>query len=212
MKLIAVAAQLANGKDEFCNHLAKVLNDERDEWERCAFADAVKNTFCQTFGVDRDFIERWKRLPEPPPGFLMTIRQCLQTIGEGYRMMRDDIWIDIALRGDKNRIISDSRYFNEARAVCERKGLVFLMYRPGFLNRDPNPSESQLRPLVEFCHKNLREGPIDFPSLRRMRGDACPPELEHYHYWLLNDGTLSDLRQKTATKIAPFVEEFFRKK
>ena len=169
MKLIAVAAQLANGKDEFCNHLAKVLNEERHEWERGAFADEVKKTFCQAFGVDRDFVEKWKRVAEPPPGFLLPIRQCLQAIGDGYRKMRDEIWIEIALRGDASRIISDSRYFNEARAVRERGGLVFLMYRPGYLNDDPNPSESQIRPLVEFCSKNVCEGPIDFAALRDVK-------------------------------------------
>lgn len=211
MKLITVAAQLANGKDEFCNHLAKVLNDEKHEWERSAFADAVKNTFCQAFGVDRDFIENWKRVSEPPPGFLLPIRQCLQFIGDGYRKIRDEIWIEIALRGDSNKIISDSRYFNEAKAVRERKGLVFLMYRPGFVNDDPNPSESQIRPLVDFCRLYLSEGPIDFKALKEKYGDACPDALQYYHYWFVNDGTLSDLRHKTATKIALFVDEFFRR-
>mgnify|MGYP006280210411 CR=1 FL=1 len=211
MKLITVAAQLANGKDEFCNYLAKVLNDEKNEWERNAFADAVKNTFCQAFNVDRDFIEKWKRIPEAPPGFLMPIRQCLQFIGDGYRKIRDEIWIEIALRGERNQIISDSRYFNEAKAVCQRNGLVFLMYRPGFVNDDPNPSESQIRPLVDFCVKNICEGPIDFKALKEKYGDECPDEMKYYHYWLVNDSTLSDLRHKTATKVVPFVEEFFRK-
>lgn len=211
MKIIAAAAQLANGKDEFCNHLAKVLNDERILWHRTAFADAVKNTFCQAFGVDREFIETWKRVPEAPAGFLMPIRQCLQFIGDGYRKIRDEIWIDIALRSDKNLIISDSRYYNEAKAVCEKNGLVFLMYRPGFMNDDPNPSEAQIKPLVQFCLNNLQEGPINFADLKSLHGDACPDMLKYYHYWLLNDGTLSDLKHKTATKIAPFVEEFFRR-
>lgn len=211
MKLITVAAQLANGKDEFCNHLVKVLNDDRILWHRSAFADAVKNTFCQAFGVDREFIEKWKRIPEAPPGFLMPIRQCLQFIGDGYRKIRDEIWIEIALRSDKNLIISDSRYYNEAKAVCERKGLVFLMYRPGFMNNDPNPSEAQVKPLVEFCVKHVCEGPIDFSNLKEQYGDKCPDALKYYHYWLLNDGTLSELRHKTATKIAPFVENYFRR-
>lgn len=211
MKLIAVAAQLANGKDEFCNFLAKELNATKNEWTRNAFADAVKNTFCQAFGVDRDFIEKWKRIPEPPPGFLQPIRQCLQFIGDGYRKMRDEIWIEIALRGDSNQIISDSRYFNEAKAVCERKGLVFLMYRPGFVNDDPNPSESQIRTLVDFCREHVSEGPIDFHGLKSKYGSSCPEALQYYHYWFVNDGNLQDLMHKTANKITPFVHEFFRK-
>lgn len=211
MKVISIAAQLMSGKDEFCDYLAKVLNDERLIWHRSAFANAVKDTYCHAFGVNRDFIERWKRINECPPGMLMPVRQQLQFIGDGFRKIKDEIWIEIALRGDKDLIISDSRYINEARSVCAKKGLMFLMYRPGFLNDDPNPSEAQIRPLVDFCIEHLKEGPIDFNKLKEEHGEFCPDALQYYHYWLVNDKTLSDFRSKIARDIVPYVDDYFRK-
>ena len=99
MKLIAVYGQLANGKDILCDDLAVELNQKSGEkWERGAFANAVKNTFCSAFDVDRDFIEKWKRIDSPPPGFLLPIRKGLQNIGDGFRQIVPDIWIKIALR------------------------------------------------------------------------------------------------------------------
>ena len=123
MKYIAVTGQLAMGKDVFCDYLCDELNqNSAEKWSRNAFANAVKDTFCNAFDVDREFIEKWKRVPEAPPGFLLPIRQCLQFIGDGYRKIRDEIWIEIALRDTgKNLIISDGRYINEAKAIKQRR-------------------------------------------------------------------------------------------
>ena len=137
MKVIGVTGQLMAGKDVFCDYLAEELNKQEIKWKRTAFANAVKDTFCNAFGVDRDFIEKYKRLPDVPDGFLMPIRQCLQFIGDGFRKIRNDIWIEIALRDNgENIIISDGRYFNEANAIRQKNGLMFLMYRPGYINDD----------------------------------------------------------------------------
>jgi len=212
MKIIGVTGQLANGKDVFCDHLAQCLNKKSHKiiWDRGAFANAVKDTFCQAFGVDKNFIEKWKRIPEAPSGFLMPIRQCLQFIGDGYRKIRSEIWIEIALRDNgKNLIISDGRYVNEAKAIKERGGIMFLLYRSGFLNDDPNPSESQIRPLVDWCNKNLKEGPIDYADLMMRYGVDCPSELQYYDYFVKNDGTVEDFYQKISESISPFILESY---
>ena len=212
MKIIATAAQLNSGKDVFSDHLAKVLNAQKnDVWVRGAFANAVKDTFCSSFGVDRDFIEKWKRVPEPPPGMKMPIRQSLQFIGDGFRQIVPDIWIDIALRGDHNMILSDSRYVNEAKAVKKKNGFVFLMYRPGYLNNDPNPSEAQIKPLVEFCVKNLREGFIPkYDKSKSLFGHDIPEDLQYYDYFLVNNGSIEDLHRKTEEVIAPALVDYFK--
>ena len=103
--IIATYAQLANGKDTLCDYLADALPKEKT-WERGAFANAVKDTYCNAFGVSREFIENWKRNPEPPPGMLMNVRKGLQFIGDGFRQIVPSIWIDIALRSKDNLIIS----------------------------------------------------------------------------------------------------------
>jgi hypothetical protein len=208
MKIISVAAQLNSGKDVFSDYLAEVLNkNSNQKWIRSAFANAVKDTFCKAFDVDRNFIEKWKRIPEPPPGMLMPVRQGLQFIGDGFRKIKDEIWIEIALRSDDNLIISDSRYINEAKAVKAKGGAMFIMYRPGFLNDDPNPSEAQIRPLVDFCIEYLNEGPIpSYELLLEKHGVAVPDAIRHYDYFLVNDGTVNDLYRKVDSQVIPFLK------
>jgi hypothetical protein len=206
MKVISAAAQQNNGKDELCNYLAELLHELYGErWIRSAFANPVKDTFCEAFGVDRAFIEKWKRINEPPPGLLMPVRQGLQFIGDGFRKIKEKIWIEIALRGHANLIISDSRYVNEAEAVRGVGGLNILVYRPGFLNDDPNPSESQLRPLVEFALSKFEEGPLPFRE--DMLAAGAPEGLDQYDYFLVNGGTVADFRAKIKSKLVPWIAE-----
>lgn len=210
MQVIGIAGQLGNGKDVLADYLCTKLNDATNplpinqwevRWKRSAFANAVKDTFCDAFAVTRQFIEDWKRNPEPPPGFLKNIRQSLQFIGDGFRQIKGDIWIDIALRDEREKlVISDSRYINEARAVKAKGGLMIALYRPGFLNDDPNPSESQIRPVVEWFANNIKEGPVP----------KCmdePEWLQLYDYFFVNDGTVEDLYRKVDEQLVPWVME-----
>ena len=226
MHLIGVASQLGNGKDKLCDHLVKVLNDKLPSnpqyieakdaysypvyWQRSAFANAVKDVFETSFGVDRDFTEKWKRIEDAPPGMLQNVRKSLQFIGDGFREIRDEIWIEIALRNEsKKLIISDSRYINEAKAIKAKGGITVVLYRPGHLNDDPNPSESQIRPVVEWCAKNLVEGPIhaaaDDPDYF-VDAPNYPDFLQYYDYFMVNDGTLEDLYDKVERYLVPFIE------
>lgn len=205
MKLIGAASQLCMGKDVLCDYLVESLNKSDPGWQRGAFANAVKETFEDAFGVNRQFIEDWKRNPEPPPGFLKNIRQSLQFIGDGFRQIKDGIWIEIALRDEsKKLIISDSRYINEAKAVKAKGGTMIVLYRPGFLNDDPNPSEAQIKPIVEWCANNLREGPITDCS--KSYPDA-PDAIQFYDYFLINEGSLQDLYDKVDRLLIPYIEE-----
>lgn len=211
MQVIGVAAQLANGKDVLCDYLVQKLNEKNSGWQRGAFANAVKETFEDAFGVSRQFIEDWKRNPEPPPGFKKNIRQSLQFIGDGFRQIKDGIWIEIALRDERKKlIISDSRYINEAKAVKEKGGVMVVLYRPGFLNDDPNPSESQIKPVVEWCANNLKEGPILYDELKRVEPTtlvAVPETIQFYDYFLINEGSLQDLYDKVDRLLVPYIEE-----
>ena len=198
MNVISFSGQLANGKDEAADALALLMPD----WQRGAFANAVKNTFCDAFGVTRAFIEEWKRNPEPPPGFKVPIRKGLQNIGDGFRQIVDDIWIQIALRdSSKRQIISDGRYINEAITVRCKNGLNILVYRPGFLNSDPNPSESQIRPIVEWYSKNITPGEVNIDWNDYEYPDGC----QFYDYFFINSGTLDDLKLKVKNELLPFV-------
>ena len=184
MEIIAVAGQLCVGKDMLADHLKYRLNLSGQNWKRNAFANAVKNVFENAFNVDRDFIEKWKRNPECPEGFLKNIRQSLQFIGDGFRQIKENIWIEIALR-ENNVILSDSRYINEAKAIKEKNGMCVVMYRPGFENDDPNPSEAQIKLVVNFCKNYLQEGPIpNFDQLKQKFGNKCPDAMQYYDFYI----------------------------
>jgi hypothetical protein len=205
MQVIGIAGQLGNGKDVLADYLVERLNSVDPGWNRSAFANAVKDIFCSSFGVDRQFIEDWKRNPEPPEGFLKNIRQSLQFIGDGFRQIRGNIWIEIALRDEsKKLIISDSRYINEAKAVRAKGGVMVVLYRPGFMNDDPNPSEAQIKPIVEWCNNHLEDGPI-FSQV----GSDFPSDLQYYDLFIRNDGTIEQMYEKIDRIVVPYLKEKF---
>lgn len=206
MKIIGFASQLAMGKDTAADYLAKRLNENKNlgNWTRCGFADAVKKTFCDAFGVDRDFLEKWKRINEPPENMLMPVRQALQFIGDGFRKIKPEIWIEIALRDtSKQLILSDVRYHNEARNIRQREGINVIMYRPDFINDDPNPSESQLKPLILWCLKNQKDGVIDH------KAPDAPEGHQYYDFFLKNDGEIEKLYKKIDDILIPYLETIY---
>ena len=220
MEIIACAGQLCTGKDVLCDHLCEWLNkishtDSPEKlWKRDAFANAVKKVFTDSFGLDKDFIEKWKRSNEIPPGFLKPVRQSLQFIGDGFRQIKDEIWIDIALR-DKNRIIlSDARYINEAKKVREEGGIIILLHRPGYLNDDPNPSESQIRPIVEFCINNIDEGPMpNFAYLKSKFGQDLPEGIQYYDYFMVNDeDTIKGFYNKINCTLVGYLSQVYKER
>ena len=87
MPHIAAFGQAAFGKDVLSNYLKENLKNNFI-WERASFADAVKRVFEDSFGYDREFTEKWKRIPEPPEGLELPVRQSLQLIGDGFRKIK----------------------------------------------------------------------------------------------------------------------------
>jgi hypothetical protein len=204
---ICIFGQLGNGKDVVANYLVKQLNNQRlyleDKWQRIGFADALKKVFMSSFDVSWEFIEEWKRKDEVPPNFDLNVRKSLQQIGDGFRKIQSDVWIRIALKNKFNIICSDGRYMNEAKMVREQGGFNILLWRKNFENDDPNPSESQIRPYVDYFAKNYKNGPInDLPVLN-------PPfdGLQYFDYFLINDGSLDDLYDKIDKSLIPCIKE-----
>ena len=143
MKIIGVAGQMRAGKDTISDYLTTIIG-----FERASFAANVKRVFCETFGVNLEFVEKWKVIPEVPPCFSSTVRQGLQQIGDGFRKIKGDIWVELVFRVlNKNIVISDGRYINELERIRKEKGLNILVWRPGYENNDPNGSEAQLKPV-----------------------------------------------------------------
>jgi hypothetical protein len=202
--VIAAHGQFCVGKDTLCDYLVTKLNKgkKKGPWKRTAFANAVKDVFCSAFGYDRKFVEEWKRKEEKPDNFLVPVRNALQKIGDGFREIKQDIWIDIALRDQENIIISDGRYLNEAKKVREKGGINILIYRAGFINNDPNPSEATLKPIVEYCRDTIPDGKIYHSTLVRY-----PDGLENYDLFIRNDGDVAAFYKKVDKYIVPYVLE-----
>lgn len=230
--VIGVAGQAQNGKDTLADKLCERMNLECNEdsakkedydesgtptWKRAAFAVNVKRVFCETFAVDMAFVEEWKVKPEIPPGFDMPVRQALQFIGDGFRKIRGTIWLDLAFRDNTPKIISDVRYINEFTRIKSEGGLNILIGRPDKLNNDPNGSEAQIRPFVDWALRafsptskfiDLRD--VDYKTLKGLLDDATqPPEgMELFDVFIRNDGTIDDLYELIDQKLVPFVNQF----
>jgi hypothetical protein len=199
IELLGIASQKQMGKDA----LAGLLKDEMKGYEvsKVAFADGIKDSFCQLFNVDRDFIEKWKENPNPPPGWDMTVRKALQFIGDGFRGIKPLVWVDQAARTvekgkwwKKIHVFSDIRYMNELKKTKEMGGFVILMFRPGHINDINHPSENQIRAILDhFIQHKVPEGPYS-------------GTVECVDYFLINDGTLEDLRAKVINKVIPYLE------
>lgn len=215
MKVVGVAGQYRNGKDCVADYLAMNLG-----WERSAFAKNVKQVFMDTFDVSWDFVEEWKVKPDPPPGFKMPIRQGLQFIGDGFRKIQGNIWIELAFRRmTKPSIISDVRYINELSKINDVDGVSVLVYRPGYINDDPNGSEAEIRPIVEWFRDTGLEGNVVEQFLEQQCGplddfgdvlECCtevPNDCLKVDLFIINDGKLDDLYDKCGNIIIPFVKK-----
>jgi hypothetical protein len=232
MYVIGVAGQAQMGKDTLADRLVRLLNqpwhDEHAEreygvdmhypyksklWTRSAFAKGVKKVFTDAFDTTFEFVEEWKVKPEPPPGFEMNVRKSLQFIGDGFRQIRPTVWLDLALRGNEPRIISDVRYINEFRRVHEEGGLNILVGRTEKLNDDPNASEAQIKPYVVWCLENLPND-VTFNPARwdyRFKGRTVPeppPHMEMFDIFIRNDKALEEYYSDIAAHVLPYVQKF----
>lgn len=214
--VIGVAGQAQMGKDTFADCVADVLAKEGHEIKRTAFAYEVKKVYCETFGVTMDFIEKWKTVSEPPPGFDLPVRQGLQFIGDGFRKIRSTIWVDKAFANFEitgaNLMFSDVRYVNEFTKIKLLGGFNVLVGRPDRLNDDPNGSEAQIRPFVDWAMKNCPRG----KKVWQIQIDeSCPSHMGCFDLFVWNDTSkeefLESIQSEAILYLRDFVESFAKK-
>jgi hypothetical protein len=197
LKTIGIGGQLNSAKDTVANYLVEKLSQKSCiPWVRNAFANKVKEVFEQAFGKTREWVEEWKRIDEPAPGFDLNVRQCLIGIGDGFRKMKASIWIERAFEKQMfHQIISDCRYINESEYIRNAGGMTILLWRKGHENTLPNASEQQLMPFVRKCLETGAEG--------RLSEDMEIP----FNFFIRNEGSLQDLYEKLDRLIIPSVIE-----
>jgi hypothetical protein len=216
MNVIAVAAQMQNGKSTVVDFISEKLN-----WKKVAFAKKVKEIYCDAFNVDVAFIEKWKvKKDECPPGFDMPVRQGLQFIGDGFRKIMPTIWMDKCFTlNEPPMIIEDGRYINELVKVQEMGGINILIWRPGWENDDPNGSEAEIRPVMEYF-KNLKIG-VATNLMVEFEGDTSilnltptsllgkPRGTQQIDYFIRNEGTVEQLYAKLENDLIPYLNKRF---
>ncbi len=185
--IIAFGSQRGVGKDT-CADILRGLLPAR--YKRTAFAIKAKQILADFFGVTLAFIEEWKNNPLPPPGWLKPVREMLQFFLASAKLWVPTVWIDATLDGEENLIVSDCRHLAECAAVKNRGGLRVMLHRPGYENDDPHPSEAELTPVRQ---RLIAAG---------IEGDVSDPDADIF---LVNDGTIQDLRQKVLRYVLPRV-------
>lgn len=199
--IIGLFGQAAAGKDTVADILISLLNQFKDEnkpvLRKAAFAYNVKKIFCDYFDVDFEFIEQWKRNPEPPPGFTMNVRQSLQMIGDGFRKVKSSVWIDKLINTAFNVIITDGRYLNEANAIRQKGGINILVNRPSHRNNDQNDSEKIMGEVSEYF------------TIKNVSGYLISEKYPMFDYCLNNDGTMQDLENKISNNLISFILKNF---
>jgi hypothetical protein len=217
MRIIGVAGQAQMGKDTLADRLCAKLNEKDAHWKRSAFAAAVKQVFCETFDKDLEFVEKWKVIPENPPDFDMPVRQALQFIGDGFRKIKSEIWLDLAFRQKEcPTIISDVRYVNEFTRIKKEGGLNIIIGRPDRLNNDSNGSEAQIRPYVDWLlnhYKNDQEvvinlRNIDWDIISRVEKIPPPDNIDLFDLFVCNCGSIEKLYHAVDKMVVPFCEKF----
>lgn len=159
MKLVALSGYARSGKDT----AAQVLRGEG--WHRAAFADKIRDFALAIDPVVGTIVERdthfirsvrlsevierfgWNGYKESV--YCDEIRRLLQRLGtEGGRdILGENTWVDATLNAldpDKNYILTDCRFLNEAQAVQQRGGLVVRINRPGVGPANSHSSETGL--------------------------------------------------------------------
>jgi hypothetical protein len=188
---------MRSGKNVVGDHICSRLG-----FRTASFAKPVKDIFCKAFVVDLEFLEEWKVNNQPPPKFKKTVRQGLQFIGDGFREIYPDVWVDYAFANSSPKsCFTDGRYLNELKSVRAAGGMNILIWRPTHENNDSNESEAQIKRVVDwFVSQGTRDGMVD------CSGKECPPGCEMVDFFLVNDGTLLDLYRKVDEIVIPVVQ------
>src|SRR5262245_57250056 len=118
---VGVGGQARSGKDTLGAHLLRRLNGfgELGRWQRRGFADAVKSTFRDAFGVDERFVETWKAGPAPP--------RLPQGGGDGRRVGQPDRRGDTA--GGSSVAFAEQSGARRTRSGIDQTGSPLLPIR-----------------------------------------------------------------------------------
>jgi hypothetical protein len=134
-KLLGLVGLKQHGKDTAADILVK-----RYGFSKKAFADLLKRICMEQFDLSHEQVygdlkevpdERWRDAKGNP----RTPRFILQWLGsEGFRTIDPDFWVKAMLRdipSNGKTVVCDVRFLNEAEAIIERGGEIWVVDMPG---------------------------------------------------------------------------------
>jgi hypothetical protein len=205
MRIIGLSGHAGAGKTETAQRLSRVLETQLDcgPWELVAFAAPVKKYAAGIMGVSLDFIDEWKRKPEPPPMWDKSVRNLLQFIGNGFRKFDQEVWVRklaASLKPGGNYIIHDLRYPNEARWIRSQGGLLVRVWRPEADNlvMDCESETSFDSWDTELRSTHPKGGEVNISKLSSL-------DKPSFDYVIINDGSTLQLQKKVEGPLSSYV-------
>ena len=139
--LIGLAGRAGAGKDTVAGIIREKVASAGRKTAVASFADPLYRAISTITGIPVSML-RDRRFKEDTIDWLgKSPRQLLQTLGTewGRGLVHPDIWVRAAMREAKARrdigvgsVFSDVRFNNEASAIREAGGRVFLVIRPSY--------------------------------------------------------------------------------
>ena len=155
MILIGLSGLKRSGKSTVARYLV-----EQYGFGEVSFAAPMYRAIATMIGIDIQHLQDETSKEADIPWLGRSPRYLLQTLGSewGRGLVRDDIWILIALRhierhrgmGMPGVIVSDVRFDNEAQFIISQGGQVWIISRPcrAVSGRDGHASERGISPNI----------------------------------------------------------------
>jgi len=155
--IIGVSGKARSGKNTFADFLVDVFYTRFNrKFILMAFADELKYLCKAQFNLSYDQLwgsakeEADKRYVKRTGGF-WTAREIMQSVGEFYRSINYNYWVELLDRNIKEGnvrdvIVTDVRYPNEFNYIKQNNGVVIRIYRDNAptIHGTDHPSERSL--------------------------------------------------------------------
>lgn len=147
--IIGITGAARSGKDTIADYLCTEYG-----YGRVAFAAPLKRMVCALFNRDEAWLERNKDVPQEGMG---TPRRLLQTLGTewGRDLINIDIWVNFAreeifkIRNNRQFdgvVITDLRFYNEAKFIRDLGGIIWRVDRAEYTPVETHISEQGIDP------------------------------------------------------------------
>lgn len=176
MSLIALIGYKQSGK----NTVADIINKYYPYYDQTSFAAPIKEILSKVYDVSIDDLNNEEFRSKPHPKLNgKTFRYAMQFIGtESFRKLYENTWLDYLERyieGKRDIIVTDLRFFNEAKLIRKLKGYIIGITRESVL-----PTRKGWK---FWMHKELHESEKHIPEIIR----------QYAAYTISNNGNIEDL-------------------